>query len=105
MKILRTGGGARIVCLKTWPEYFREVKLGNKNFEIRREDKEGFHFEKGDMLILEEFVPGQGSSSKGRYTGRKLLRRVEYVLRDSPSLPHGVVVLGLPIPTKCHHRS
>jgi len=38
--------------LKTWNEYFEEVFMGHKTFEIRKNDR---NFQKGDTLILKEW--------------------------------------------------
>ena len=40
--------------LKQWPQYFEQVRLKRKTFEIRKDDR-GFMF--GDKLCLEEWVP------------------------------------------------
>ena len=59
--------------LKTWPEYFEEVFMGRKAFEVRKNDRD---YQKGDMLILKEW-----DNEKNQYTGRQLARRVHYVLK------------------------
>jgi len=61
--------------LKTWPEYFREIENGNKTFELRVNDR---NFELGDALILEEYDP-----ICEVMTGRKMMKIITYVLRDS----------------------
>jgi ASCH domain. len=58
--------------LKTWPDYFKEVFMGHKNFEIRKNDR---NFQCGDILILKEWDP-----EHEEYTGRMLARNVLYVL-------------------------
>ncbi|WP_414730659.1 DUF3850 domain-containing protein [Bacillus badius] len=35
--------------LKIWTEYFQEVQKGNKNFEIRKKDR---NFKVGDTIFL-----------------------------------------------------
>ncbi len=40
--------------LKILPEYFKEVLLGNKNFEIRKNDR---NFQVGDYVELREYDP------------------------------------------------
>jgi len=85
--------------LKTWPEYFKDVKSGKKSFEIRKDDRD---FNKGDVLLLREFKPCKNCMGTGRvetgcgdcdsceckephgkYTGRKLKRKVVYILSGS----------------------
>lgn len=61
--------------LKTWPEYFEEVFMDHKKFEIRKDDR---NYQVGDHLILKEWEP------KGHFfTGRELTRVITYVLRDT----------------------
>lgn len=38
--------------LKTIQPYFGEVESGNKNFEVRKDDR---NFQKGDILFLQEY--------------------------------------------------
>lgn len=58
--------------LKIHPEYFKEVLLGHKTFEIRLNDR---NFQVGDTLILQEYNPITQT-----YTGRQLARVVTYIL-------------------------
>ena len=58
---------------KIWSEYFKLVKSGKKKFELRLAD---FRIKEGDTLILEEWDP-----KKKQYTGRKITKRVNYVLK------------------------
>jgi len=41
--------------LKIWPEYFTDVKCGDKTFEIRKLENHGF--EVGDKINLREWCP------------------------------------------------
>lgn len=58
---------------KTWPELFQKILDGEKKFELRLAD---FKCEPGDILVLEEWDP-----KTQRYTGRKLEKKVTYVLK------------------------
>ncbi len=73
--------------LKTWPQFFKAVAFGCKTFEWRKDDR---GFEVGHFLVLEEWDP-----EKAEYTGRQLLARVTYVLRDGFDITPGYAVLGL----------
>lgn len=79
----------KIHKLKTLPKYFKAQILGNKQFEVRKNDRD-FHV--GDVLILEEW--------DNKYTGSVLYVRVTYVLRDFEGLRDGYVVLGTEALTK-----
>ncbi|MCH7253554.1 ASCH/PUA domain-containing protein [Clostridioides difficile] len=71
--------------LKILPQYFKEVVNGNKNFEVRKNDR---GFKKGDLLVLQEF--------DGReYTGLETRKEITYVLDNSDYLQDGYVVLGI----------
>jgi hypothetical protein len=96
--------------LKTWPEYFQMVKKGIKTFEVRKNDRD---FQKGDVLILREFKPcktcgGRGrymfdppsfdnccKSPHGRYTGKKLKRKITYILNDYIGLIENFVIMAI----------
>lgn len=58
--------------LKTWNEYFEEVLMLRKTFEVRKNDRS---FKKGDTLILKEWNP-----KTEQYTGRTIARGVSYIL-------------------------
>lgn len=74
--------------LKTWKEYFVAVFRGDKQFEVRLNDRD---FKINDELILEEYDP-----KNERYTGRILHRRISYVLPGGQfGIEEGYVVLGL----------
>ncbi len=62
-----------IIRKKTWPEFFKLVKSGRKKFELRIAD---FRIKEGDVLVLEEYNP-----RKKEYTGRKIRKKVKYVLK------------------------
>ena len=75
--------------LKTWPEYFQEVFMDHKKFELRKDDR---NYQVGDHLILKEW------EMKGHYfTGRELARVVTYILRDAPEfgLQEGYVLMSI----------
>jgi len=58
-----------IVKKKIWPKYFKLVKQGKKNCEIRLAD---FRLKVGDWLVLEEWDP-----EKKEYTGKSIKRKVK----------------------------
>ncbi|MDD5071195.1 MAG: DUF3850 domain-containing protein [Patescibacteria group bacterium] len=58
---------------KIWPEYFRAILDGRKNFELRLAD---FNVGEGDILVLREWNP-----EKKEYTGRSLEKEVKYTLK------------------------
>jgi ASC-1-like (ASCH) protein len=58
--------------LKCEEEFFNEIFLGHKTFEVRKNDRD---FYIGDTLILNEYNP-----KLDQYSGRKLARNVTYVL-------------------------
>ena len=80
----------KTVCheLKTWCEYFEEVFMGRKTFELRKDDR---GFEVGHFLILKEW-----DHVKGEYTGRSLARRIRYVLKGGQfGLQEGFVIMSI----------
>jgi len=58
--------------LKIWPKYYAEVSKRNKNFEIRKNDR---NFKEGDTVTLQEFDP-----EKNQHTGNELSFKIDYVL-------------------------
>jgi len=74
--------------LKTWPEYFSEVKAGLKNFEIRKNDRD---FKVHDILNLEEY-----NLKENEYTGDKVIAKVDYILEGgSFGVEEGFVVMSI----------
>lgn len=92
--------GARVHELKTWPVWFADLASRSKGFEVRRDDR---GFENGDWLVLREWSPGDVGLSRDPapegYTGRRLIRRIQYVLRGwaatEVGVQEGFCVLGL----------
>ncbi len=77
--------------LKTWEEYYRLVESGEKPFELRKNDR-GFLVD--HELLLREYNPNTQS-----YTGRKLRRKITYILQGSEAeifgLKPGFCIMGL----------
>lgn len=63
----------KTVNKKILPEYFSEVLKGTKTFELRKDEDE---IQVGDIIVLNEW--------NGDFTGRKISKKVTYVLRDKP---------------------
>ena len=83
--------------LKTLPDYWDAIERGEKNFEVRRDDR---GFQKGDVLALDRFVHNPVTDQwhvecqDGR--PRRLLRKVTYVLTGGQlGISPGYVVMGL----------
>ena len=66
-----------IVEKKIWPDNFEKVSSGEKTYEPRLAD---FKIKEGDTLVLKEWDP-----KKGKYTGRKIKKKVGKILKLSPS--------------------
>lgn len=64
-----------VIKKKIWPKFFELVRSGKKNFELRVAD---FKIKEGDILVLEEWDP-----KKKAYTGRRLRKKVGYILKFS----------------------
>lgn len=73
--------------LKIHPQYFRDVMLGLKKVEVRKNDR---NYQEGDILILNEFEP-----STKRYTGKQEIRTADYILKDVAGLASDYVVIQL----------
>ena len=72
--------------LKCKSEFFRDLRTGKKNFEVRKDDR-GFCV--GDYLALNEI------NQEGQYTGDSLLVSISYILRDPEYCKDGFVILGI----------
>jgi hypothetical protein len=78
----------RIHELKTWPPYFEAIKTGEKNFEVRRDDR---GFQRGDTLRLLYFDPRNSWQTRP-----PIERRISYILTGGRfGIEPGFVVLGL----------
>ena len=89
--------------LKCSARYFDEIEAGEKNFEVRRNDR---GFQKGDILILQKY-----DQERGRYVERhfqdpvlgvmtsepvKLERRITFILTGGQlGIEPGYVVMAL----------
>ena len=70
--------------LKILPEYFLQVAIGNKTFELRKNDRD---FKVGDIIFLEEW--------DNEYTGRVLELEITYILSNFKGLEEGYVILSV----------
>lgn len=75
-----------IHALKIEQQFFEAVIDKEKTFEVRKNDR---NFKVGDYLALNEV----NDTSKG-YTGRALLLKVTYVLKDERFCKEGFAILG-----------
>lgn len=80
---------------KVKPEFYKALANGTKRFELRREEPGSPRFAVGDYLALNEFDPARHASVDDLYTGRCLMFKIDYVLRDFDGLKEGYVILGL----------
>ena len=71
--------------LKILHKYFEAVRLGNKTFEVRKDDR---GFNEGDILILQEWTPNG-------YTEREIEVAVTYILRDTEYCKEGFCIIGI----------
>lgn len=72
--------------LKILPTYFEEVRLGNKTFELRKNDRP---YNIGDILILQEF-------DNNGYTKKELTREITYILQGGNyGLDKDYCILGI----------
>lgn len=74
--------------LKTWPDYYKAVKSGNKPFEVRKKDRP---FKVGDKLLLQEW-----ENNTEQYTGDEYEVLIIYILEGGAfGIQDGYVVMGL----------
>jgi hypothetical protein len=74
--------------LKTWPPYFEAVERGEKNFEVRRDDR---GFQKGDYLELIFHSPDEQWRKR-----EPIHKRITWILTGGQfGIEPGYVVLGL----------
>lgn len=73
--------------LKTKPEYFERTIRGDKDFEVRYNDRD---FQSGDMIVLREY-----DENNAVFTGRQKKGIIKYILHSFPGLNDNYVVLGI----------
>lgn len=71
--------------LKTIQPYFNDVLSGNKNFEVRKNDRD---YKVGDYLKLKEW-DGE------KFTGNYITVRIKYILDNPSYCKEGYVVIAL----------
>ncbi len=71
--------------LKTWPEYFQAVWVGDKTFEICKNDRD---FKERDEITLQEYDPKEDD-----YTGREIHGMIRYLTNYEQK--EGYVVFSL----------
>lgn len=80
--------------LKTWPQFFDAVERGDKNFEVRKDDRA---FQAGDTLVLAYFDPNKPNDPT--YYREPITRLVTFVLPGGQfGVEPGYVVMGLSTP-------
>ena len=81
--------------LKTLPAYWDAIARGEKNFDVRRDDR---GFQKGDVLVLLKFDPDRhpGFYMKKNGDFDAIRKVISYVLRGGQlGIEPGYVVMGL----------
>ena len=84
--------------LKTWADYWDAISSGEKNFEVRRDDR---GFQKGDMLVLRRMVKDyKGSWVEDRTHSdnrpKDTHRKITFILTGGQlGIEPGYVVMGL----------
>jgi hypothetical protein len=88
--------------LKTWAEYFNQVWEGNKNFEIRKDDR-GFKI--NDILCLMEYFPHESTPEKEVYSERFIRARVDYILVGGQfGLQEGYIAMSISVIEKINKK-
>jgi hypothetical protein len=78
----------RTHILKTWPEYFHRVVIGQKPFEVRKTDRD---FQVNDIVILKEYDP-----ERKEYLGGEIHMKITYVLSGGQfGIEPGYCVFGV----------
>jgi len=62
--------------LKIEPKYFRAILNGDKNFEIRENDRD---FQKGDIVTLKEYEYKYNEPEEKSYSGNEINVKIKYV--------------------------
>ncbi len=77
--------GSRAIFLKLEIQYFQDVMNHTKNFEVRHNDRD---YKVNDFLVLQEWDP-----LKKGFTGRRITRRVIYILPLNKLIPECTYVI------------
>lgn len=82
--------------LKTWPQPFEAVWVGDKRFEVRVADRP---FAVGDRVLLREWLPAAPlPGTNGVYTGREIDARITYLVEPGAwGLPPTMTVFGFSV--------
>ncbi len=79
--------------LKCWPSYFDALERGDKNFEVRQDDR---GFQRGDVLILRKFNPNTGTYFLRGPDFVEVRRTITYILTGGRfGVEPGYVVMAL----------
>ena len=76
-----------IHALKIEPNYYEDIKSGDKSFEVRKNDR---NFCTGDYIALNEL-----SDTRDEYTGRSILVKITSIVNDERFCKEGYIVMGL----------
>lgn len=80
--------GGKIHHLKCWPVYFFRIQSGEKQFEVRKNDRD---FQTGDYIDLLEWCPDQQ-----KFTGQCCPLKITYILHGGQfGIQSGTCVLGI----------
>lgn len=76
----------KLVEKKILPKYYEAVESGVKTFELRKDED---NIQAEDIIVLKEW-DGE------KYTGRRIGKKVKYVLRNVPEygLQEGYCIIG-----------
>jgi hypothetical protein len=72
--------------LKSWPRFFEDILIGKKSFELRRDDRD---FQVGDTVVFKEW-----DEQLCDFTGRKLRKKITYIVRSEDIHPQGGLQFG-----------
>ncbi len=86
--------GERVHKLKTWPEFYEKVRTNEKRHEMRKDDRD---FRVGDLLELVEWDPTP-LAPNDQLTGRSLMRRITYLMRDFAGITPGYCLMSIAPP-------
>jgi ASC-1-like (ASCH) protein len=82
--------------LKCWPVYFDAIQRGDKNFEVRRDDR---GFQRGDILVLQRTSERESHRVQTDYYGHvehEIRREISYILTGGQlGIEPGYVVMAL----------